>query len=144
MFWNQLVFINDALLFCIAYNDTLLICICHHFLTLGPVDGSWGSWIKWSQCSQSCGGGTETRKRLCEGGYQRDGAGKSCEKFDGISSFTSLPVRLVKVRREHLCWGLKSGDVLLLGGYWSKRTTERVSADGSSSKLDFKLPYSIE
>ena len=69
---------------------------------------------------------------------------KSCEKFDGISSFTSLPVRLVKERNNHLCWGLKSGDVLLLGGYHSHTTTERVSADGSSSKLDFKLPYRIQ
>ena len=70
-------------------------------------------------------------------------AEKSCEKFDGISSFTSLPVRLVKSRISHLCWGLKSGDVLLLGGSSSKTTTERVSADGSNSKLDFKLPYKI-
>ena len=70
-------------------------------------------------------------------------AEKSCEKFDGISSFTSLPVKLVKSRYRHLCWGLKSGDVLLLGGSSSKTTTERVSADGSNSKLDFKLPYKI-
>ena len=73
---------------------------------------------------------------------------KSCEKFDGISSFTSLPVRLVISRRSCLCWGLKSGDVLLLGGYdnyqRSETTTERVSADGSSSKLDFKLPYRLQ
>ena len=67
---------------------------------------------------------------------------KSCEKFDGISSFTSLPVSLVKGRYGHLCWGLRSGDVLLLGGQEAS-TTERVSADGSSSKLDFKLPYKI-
>ena len=71
-------------------------------------------------------------------------AEKSCEKFDGISSFTSLPVRLVERRVYHLCWGLKSGDVLLLGGRQSYRSTERVSADGSYSKLDFKLPYEIE
>ena len=70
--------------------------------------------------------------------------GSSCEKFDGISSFTSLPLRLVRGRYDHLCWGLKSGDVLLLGGWYSEKTTERVSADGSSSKLDFKLPYKIE
>jgi len=31
-----------------------------------PVDGSWGSWTAWSSCSQSCGGGTETRQRLCD------------------------------------------------------------------------------
>jgi len=31
-----------------------------------PVDGSWGSWTAWSSCSQSCGGGTETRRRLCD------------------------------------------------------------------------------
>ena len=67
---------------------------------------------------------------------------KSCEKFDGISSFTSLPVRLVKSRISHLCWGLKSGDVLLLGGSRMSRT-ERVSADGSSSSLDFILPYPL-
>ena len=69
---------------------------------------------------------------------------KTCEKFDGISSFTSLPLRLVKSRDRGLCWGLKSGDVLLLGGLYSEKTTERVSADGSSSKLDFKLPYEIQ
>ena len=79
------------------------------------------------------------------GGWTREGnrAGRSCEKFDGISSFTSLPVRLVKHRYRHLCWGLKSGDVLLFGGLETS-TTERVSADGSSSKLEFKLPYQIE
>ena len=75
---NQLVFINYALLFCIAYNDTLLICVSHHFLTVGPVDGSWGSWIKWSQCSQSCGGGTETRRRLCDSPAPAQG-GTDCQ-----------------------------------------------------------------
>ena len=86
-------------------------------------------------------GHTMCNNMVC-GGYNE--AEKSCEKFDGISSFTSLPVRLVKSRERHLCWGLRSGDVLLLGGTYSEKTTERVSADGSSSKLDFKLPYRIQ
>ncbi|XP_044243814.3 hemicentin-1 isoform X3 [Ursus arctos] len=30
-----------------------------------PVDGSWGNWHNWGQCSASCGGGEKTRRRLC-------------------------------------------------------------------------------
>uniref|UniRef100_A0A8C3GM35 Hemicentin 1 n=1 Tax=Cairina moschata TaxID=8855 RepID=A0A8C3GM35_CAIMO len=32
---------------------------------LCPVDGNWGQWQTWSQCSASCGGGEQTRVRLC-------------------------------------------------------------------------------
>ncbi|XP_010131672.1 PREDICTED: LOW QUALITY PROTEIN: hemicentin-1-like, partial [Buceros rhinoceros silvestris] len=32
---------------------------------LCPVDGNWGQWQTWSQCSASCGGGEQTRLRLC-------------------------------------------------------------------------------
>uniref|UniRef100_A0A8C4UE85 Hemicentin-1 n=1 Tax=Falco tinnunculus TaxID=100819 RepID=A0A8C4UE85_FALTI len=32
---------------------------------LCPVDGNWGQWQTWSRCSASCGGGEQTRIRLC-------------------------------------------------------------------------------
>ena len=73
---------------------------------------------------------------LCGG----NGATRSCLMFDG-SSFSSLPVSLLERRQYHLCWALNNGDVLLLGGVYSPTTTERVSAEGSSSSLDFNLPY---
>ncbi|XP_019355735.1 hemicentin-1 isoform X2 [Alligator mississippiensis] len=30
-----------------------------------PVDGNWGPWQAWSECSAPCGGGEQTRTRLC-------------------------------------------------------------------------------
>ena len=35
--------------------------ICN--MGLFPEDCVWGSWSTWSSCSNSCGGGTETRSR---------------------------------------------------------------------------------
>ena len=76
--------------------------------------------------------------RMVCGGWN---APKSCSKFEADSTFSTLPVSLIENRGFHLCWGLPSGEVLLLGGAYSRRTTEKVSADGSSSSPDFDLPY---
>jgi len=40
-----------------------------------PVNGSWGSWSSWSSCDRTCGSGTRSRRRNCNG--QKNG-GKYC------------------------------------------------------------------
>ena len=58
----------------IQYLSVLFHCLD----LLGPVDGSWGSWAVWSACSRSCGGGTETRRRLCDSPAPAQG-GTDCQ-----------------------------------------------------------------
>ena len=78
---------------------------------------------------------------LACGGYNSQE--KSCSRIDGSGTFIALPVTLNENRAVHLCWQLQSGSVLLLGGDYSRKTTERVAADGTSSTADFNLPYPI-
>lgn len=35
-------------------------------LEMCPLDGDWGSWLSWSICSKSCGGGERIRSRYCD------------------------------------------------------------------------------
>lgn len=34
-----------------------------------PNDGVWMDWSPWVDCSVTCGGGLQTRERLCDGPY---------------------------------------------------------------------------
>ena len=78
---------------------------------------------------------------LACGGF--NGQERTCSLFDGAGTFKALSVTLREARASHLCWQLQSGSVLLLGGWYSPSTTERLAEDGSSSKADFNLPYPI-
>ena len=82
---------------------------------------------------------------LCNNMYcGGQGTEKSCVRFQSNGTFTPLPVTLVNSRYRAVCWGLPSGEVILMGGAASKTTTERVSADGSSSSPDFNLQYETQ
>ena len=81
-----------------------------------------------------CGGGTEVVER-------------SCLLMNPLTGeFTSTPVRLLERRQGHLCWKVdgEDGPTLLMGGKKSLRSTELVSADGSSTSASFNLKYDTE
>ncbi|KAK7491692.1 hypothetical protein BaRGS_00017145 [Batillaria attramentaria] len=48
------------------------------FKTRSPVNGGFGSWSQWSSCSQSCGGGTEIRTRMCNN-PRPENDGRGCD-----------------------------------------------------------------
>ena len=59
-------------------------------------------------------------------------------------TITKLSVYLdTSSRYDHLCWGHQSGEVMVLGGAASGKTTEKVSAEGTSSSQGFDLPFNV-
>ena len=45
------------------------------------VDGGWGPWDDWSSCSSSCGGGQQSRIRLCNSPLP-DASGSPCITYE--------------------------------------------------------------
>lgn len=43
-----------------------------------PGDGGWGEWSSWTDCTKSCGGGVQTRRRQCDSPVP-EGEGSYCE-----------------------------------------------------------------
>ena len=81
------------------------------------------------------------RDLLC-GGDSSSSTRRSCLKLDPQTGvFTPTSVRLEEDRSYHQCWDVEGEGVLLIGGYYSLRSTELVSPDGSSSTANFTLPY---
>ena len=64
---------------------------------------------------------------------------RTCLKFQSMG-FVKATVTLQQNRRDHLCWNVAQG-ILLLGGNDSSTTTELVVRDGSASMLKFNLMY---
>ena len=48
-----------------------------------PIDGGWGDYGDWSECSKECGGGIQTRTRKCDNPVPYYGA--DCEGAESES-----------------------------------------------------------
>ena len=68
---------------------------------------AFNSWTKVSnrigKLKHARAGHTFCNNMVCGGTYFNPEAYKTCERFDVTGSFTSLPVRLVERRVNHLC-----------------------------------------
>ncbi|CAM4666568.1 unnamed protein product [Lepidochelys olivacea] len=53
-------------------------CVERHNISKYRVDGSWGKWTPYGQCSRTCGGGVQLAKRECNSPAPANG-GKYCE-----------------------------------------------------------------
>ena len=94
-----------------------------------------GKRYRHSQCGHLLCGGTVITTR------------RSCLKLNPLTgNFTPTSVKLREGRDNHLCWDVEgeNGPVLLMGGLYSKRSTELVSSDGSSSSASFTLTHKTE
>ena len=52
--------------------------LCQNDVMILQVDGGWGDYGDWSECSAECGGGTQTRTRECNNPAPEHG-GADCE-----------------------------------------------------------------
>ena len=65
---------------------------CESKSTLPTIDGQWKEWSDFSSCSVSCGNGTKSRTRICEGPFY---GGNSCPESE--LSKVGVKIRILKV-----------------------------------------------
>ena len=61
---------------CSQTHYCIFLIVQHNYIPI-LVNGHWGGWNEWSQCSKSCGFGIQTRNRTCDNPAPADG-GEDC------------------------------------------------------------------
>ena len=89
---EQLHFLCTAKLW--LYTVEPFFTINNHltFLFKTAIDGGYSEWSDWTECSVSCGIGTEERERHCNNPLP-SGGGKDCEEFGPATEIKQCKVR---------------------------------------------------
>lgn len=58
----------------------MLTELTYLFCILTAIDGNYTEWTAWSDCSVTCGGGSQTRSRICSNPAPQNG-GKNCNEL---------------------------------------------------------------
>ena len=66
-------------------GSNLFVTFKFHTVADSGVDGGWSDWSSWTECSETCGAGTNSRSRTCTK-PKPSGSGKPCS---GKSSETA-------------------------------------------------------
>jgi len=72
MHWND-DSITEGVLHGVSFSQGSFRIECHLLTPTGDISnkpcskGYWSSWSEWGSCSKSCGSGTKTRTRTCDG-----------------------------------------------------------------------------
>ena len=80
--YDELIIVNTFSENVLKFKE-IEILFTNTFLAF-PVDGSWTSWGSWASCSETCGGGVQSRTRSCSNPAPQYG-GANCV---GMSSST--------------------------------------------------------
>ena len=75
----------------VSYRLTYLLGIFQY--ADGRVNGGWGNWADWSECSATCGNGTQYRGRSCDNPTPKKG-GNNCTA-DGTSAKETQPCKAI-------------------------------------------------
>ncbi|XP_062618604.1 SCO-spondin-like [Saccostrea cucullata] len=65
---------------CPGSKDSRTTCNTHHC----PIDGEWAAWGNWGTCTETCGGGIQTRGRTCTNPAPQYG-GANCRDFSSAT-----------------------------------------------------------
>ena len=49
-------------------------------IVVSIVSGEWSPWGAWSSCTRTCGGGQQTRSRICRGGAGCEGLSSQSQR----------------------------------------------------------------
>ncbi len=103
--WTSNVLISPRSIFLILNQKPARRKLICEFFVVCHIDGNWGEWSEFSECSVTCGHGVHIRNRFCQN-PKKSGTGKYCS-MDGSSGIETKPCY------QRKCWTSKYATLLI-------------------------------